>query len=186
MRRAKRIFLCLTIICVILSHANAEVGFLSEGESDLDRILASYDKKEIALSDQLQVIQNNVNFRKAPGGDVLGRLRCGTVLECLEETQYKGQLWYHARSSELGEGYVLCSFAKPVWNNLDYWPSFDSGNVISDKESSLRWTFLVEEDEDLIEVPNTYDSSHIIRYFIILTVSLLGIIIILLQQKKKA
>ena len=60
------------------------------------------------------------------------------------------------------------------------------GNVISDKESSLRWTFLVEEDEDLIEVPNTYDSSHIIRYFIILTVSLLGIIIILLQQKKKA
>ena len=132
MRRAKRIFLCLTIICVILSHANAEVGFLSEGESDLDRILASYDEKEIALSDQLQVIQNNVNFRKAPGGDVLGRLRGGTVLECLEETQYKGQLWYHARSSELGEGYVLCSFAKPVWNNLDYWPSFDSGNVISD------------------------------------------------------
>ena len=109
MRRAKRIFLCITIICVMLSHANAEVGFLT-GESELDRILMSYICKEIALSDQLQIIRNNVNFRKAPGGDVLGRLHGGTVLECLEETQYKGQLWYHARSA-------VCSFLPIGWGH---------------------------------------------------------------------
>lgn len=57
------------------------------------------------------------------------------------------------------------------------------GNVISDKESSLRWTFLVEEDEDLIEVPNTYDSSHIINYSIILGLSLLGLILLITNKK---
>lgn len=57
------------------------------------------------------------------------------------------------------------------------------GNVISDKESYLRWTFLVEEDEDLIEVPNTYDSSHIINYSIILGLSLLGLILLITNKK---
>ena len=123
---------CLIIICAVFSCSNAELGFLAEGNTDLESILTYYAAKEITLSDQLQVIQNNVNFRKAPGGDVLGRLQGGTILDCLDETQYKGELWYHARSAEYGEGYVICSFVKPIWDNLDYWPSFESGNVISD------------------------------------------------------
>ena len=132
MRRVMIILFCLTIICAAVSCSNAEPGFLDEGNTDFENILAFYDGKEITLSDRLQIIQNNVNFRKTPGGEVLGRLQGGTVLDCLDERQHKGELWYHARSAEYGEGYVICSFAKPVWDDLDYWPSFDSGNIISD------------------------------------------------------
>ena len=53
-------------------------------------------------------------------------------MECLDETQYKGELWYHARSAEYGEGYVICTFAKPVWNNMDWRSSSETADVISD------------------------------------------------------
>ncbi len=132
MRREWVVFLCLTILCAMFSCAEAEPGFSAEGKTEFESLLAIYDGKEIELSDQLQIIQNNVNFRKTPGGEVLGCLQGGAILECLEETQYKGALWYRARSAEYGEGYVICSFAKPVWDGLNYWPSFESGHVISD------------------------------------------------------
>ncbi len=134
-RRSGLIFPVLVLIAVLLlssTIANAEPGFTSERKDSFEAILSYYDGREITLSDRLQIIQNNVNFRKAPGGDVLGRLQGGTILECLDEIQYKSNLWYYARSAEYGEGYVICSFAKPLWDDLNYWPSFDSGNVISD------------------------------------------------------
>ena len=131
MRRTIAAILFLLLFCTVGSVAEAGSGFSAEKDA-FEEIYSHYAGKETVLSDQLQIIANNVNFRKTPGGDVLGRLQGGTVLECLEETQYKGKLWYHARSAAYGEGYVLCSFAKPVWDHLDYWPSFDSGNVLSD------------------------------------------------------
>ena len=134
-KRSGLIFTVITLIAVLLLSSTityAESGLSFERKDSFEDILSYYDGKEIALSERLQIIQNNVNFRKAPGGDVLGRLQGGTILECLDETQYKGGLWYYARSAEYGEGYVICSFAKPIWDNLNYWPSFDSGNIISD------------------------------------------------------
>ena len=132
MRRIIAILLFIIIFSTAVAITNAESGFPSERKDSFEDILSYYDGKEITLSDQLQIIQDNVNFRKTPGGEVLGRLQGGTVLDCLDETQHKGDLWYHARSAEYGEGYVICSFAKPIWDNLNYWPSFDSGNIISD------------------------------------------------------
>ena len=134
-KRSGLIFTVITLIAVLLLSSTityAESGLSFERKDSFEDILSYYDGKEIALSERLQIIQNNVNFRRAPGGDVLGRLQGGTILECLDETQYKGELWYYARSAEYGEGYVICSFAKPIWDNLNYWPSFDSGNIISD------------------------------------------------------
>ena len=132
MRRIMAALLIIVMIGTAAVPACAESASPSERRDSLEDILSYYEGKEMVLSDQLQVIQDNVNFRKAPGGDVLGRLQGGTILECLDETQYKGELWYHARSAEYGEGYVVCSFAKPVWDDLDDEALPDSGDVISD------------------------------------------------------
>ena len=106
-KRSGLIFTVITLIAVLLLSSTityAESGLSFERKDSFEDILSYYDGKEIALSERLQIIQNNVNFRKAPGGDVLGRLQGGTILECLDETQYKGELWYYARSAEYGEG----------------------------------------------------------------------------------
>ena len=131
MRKRIVTFLSLAMMCLITAGSFAET-VLPYGQSQLDGILASYAGKEIVLSDQLQIVRNDVNFRETPGGKVLGRLQGSTVLECLDETQYQGELWYHVRSAEYGEGYVICTFAKPVWNNMSWWPLPETEDVVSD------------------------------------------------------
>ena len=131
MKEKAAAFLCLIIACFVMVTSNAET-VMPYGQSLLDSILTDCAGKEGVLSDQLQIVQNGVNFREAPGGKVLGRLQGGTVLDCLDEMQYKGELWYHARSAEYGEGYVVCTFAKPIWNNMDWWPLPETEDVVSD------------------------------------------------------
>ena len=103
-----------------------------DGSTLLESILTAYEGRETVLSDQIEIVWHDVNFRKSPGGEVLGRLQGGDILDCIDEMQYKGELWYHARSSRYGEGYVICTFAKPLWNNLVYWPLNDDEDIISD------------------------------------------------------
>ena len=131
MKKIIAAFLFLTLTCLIAAGSFAET-VLPYGRSQLEDILASYAGRDFVLSDQLQVVQNDVNFREAPGGKVLSRLQGGTVLDFLDETQYKGELWYRARSAEYGEGYVSSTFAKPLWNRMDWWPLPETGDVVSD------------------------------------------------------
>ena len=132
MRRVFAAIAVFMLACssILLSVSNAENSIIRE--NTLEEILTSYDEDQVVLSNQLQIVQNDVNFRDAPNGKVLGRLQGGIILECLEETQYKGELWYCARSAEYGEGYVVGTFAKPVWNNMNWWSLSDTGNVITD------------------------------------------------------
>lgn len=130
MRKRIVTFLSLAILCFITVGSFAETA-LPYGQSQLDEILVSYAGKEIVLSDQLQVVHNDVNFRETPGGKVLGRLQGGDLLECMYELQYKGELWYCARSAEYGEGFVIGTYAKPVWNNMNWWPLSETEDVIS-------------------------------------------------------
>ena len=124
--------LMLILAAFFLITSNAETA-PPNGQPQLEDILMSYAERETILSGQLQIMQNAVNFREAPGGKVLGRLQGGTILECLDETQYRGELWYHARSDEYGEGYVAGTFAKPVWNNMNWWQTREeTGDVVSD------------------------------------------------------
>ena len=131
MRKRIVTFLSLAVLCFITAGSFADT-VLPYGQSQLDEILVSYAGKKTKLSDQLQIVQNNVNYRETPGGKVLGRLQDGTVLECLDEIQYQGELWYHTRSAEYGEGYVICTFAKPVWNNMNWWTMPETENIVSD------------------------------------------------------
>ena len=129
----KKIMLCLLLALVFFTGAASCAEFPAQGgQAQLDEILLSYAEKEIILSDKLQIVQNEVNFRESPGGKVLGRLQGGTVLDCLDETQYREELWYHARSAEYGEGYVMCTFARPVWNNMNWWPLSEAADIVSD------------------------------------------------------
>ena len=131
MRKKTATLMCLVMACFIMASSHAET-VMPYGQSLPESILAAYAGKEAVLSGQLQIVQEGVNFREAPGGKVLGRLRGGTVLDCLDEIQYKGELWYHARSAEYGEGYVICTFAKPVWNNMNWQPASETEDVVSD------------------------------------------------------
>ena len=130
MRKWVAAFLSAFMLTWMFLSVKAET-VIPDGMLMLENIIASYSETEAVLSDQLLVVQNEVNFRTAPGGKVLGRLQEGDLLDCLDEIQYKGDLWYFARSAEYGEGYVICTFAKPVWNN-QIRPLSDPRHVVTD------------------------------------------------------
>lgn len=129
MKKITAIFLLMVMLCSLMG-VYAESA--NDGIAELNEIFASYEGKEIVLSDELQIVHNQVNFRKAPGGKVLGRLQGGDLLKFLNETQYKDALWYHAYSEKYGEGYVLAVYAKPVWNGQNDWEAMEEGKSISD------------------------------------------------------
>ena len=86
MGKKKTVFLLLIFTCLIIMTSYSET-VMSYAESQLENILTAYAGKEASLSDQLQIVQNDVNFREAPGGKALGRLQGGTILDCLDEIQ---------------------------------------------------------------------------------------------------
>ena len=128
MKRKPIICGILIILCMLISVGNAENHV--DGKVLLEEILSSYSAENVALSRQVQIVHSAVNFRKSPGGEVLASLHGGEILECLDEEQYKGDLWYHARSEQYGDGYVIGTYAKPVWNNQSYWPLSEPENMI--------------------------------------------------------
>jgi len=115
MKRKPIICGILAIFCMLISVGNAEK--LVDGKALLEEILSSYSPGNVVLSHQVQIIHSAVNFRESPGGKVIASLQGGELLECLDEEQYKGNLWYHAQSEQYGDGYVIGTYAKPVWNN---------------------------------------------------------------------
>lgn len=135
MKRKAAFCFCLAILCLLISVSNADNA--ADGRTMLEEILRSYSADETVLSNQLQVLHSDVNFRESPGGNVLGRLQRGDLLECIEEEQYKGELWYHARSELYGEGYVIGTYAKPVWNNQLHWPLSEPEDVISVSDNMI-------------------------------------------------
>ncbi len=71
----------------------------------------------VAEAAEVEIVYNNVNFRKAPGGQVICRFAGGEVLTALEEVWEKNQLWYRAVSDAHGEGYVSAVYARPVYQD---------------------------------------------------------------------
>lgn len=67
-----------------------------------------------ACATDLEIVYQNVNFRGSPGGSVIGRFDGGEILTALDETWANDQLWYHAHSETLGDGYVSGEYARPV------------------------------------------------------------------------
>ena len=62
---------------------------------------------------------------------MITRIQGGEVLECLGETWYKENMWYHAYSEQYGDGYIQGTLAKPVWNNEYYWQRMSPDDEIS-------------------------------------------------------
>jgi len=156
MKKGFALFHCLIILCMVFTGAYAE-------GSSLDEILLCYEGKEITLSNQLQIVQNNVNFRNAPGGEILGRLQGGTILECLDEIQYQEKLWYHARSDEFGEGYVDATFAKPLWDNLSWWPLSPSEDVFSDNMALFSCWFGTYQLDHGLSIIETFGNDRLLN-----------------------
>ena len=129
MKRKPIICGILAIFCMLISVGNAEK--LVDAKALLEEILSSYSPENVVLSHQVQIIHSAVNFRESPGGKVIASLQGGELLECLDEEQYKGNLWYHAQSEQYGDGYVIGTYAKPVWNNQTYWPLSEPEDIIS-------------------------------------------------------
>ena len=57
------------------------------------------------------------------------------------------------------------------------------GNEINDFTKEFKMTFYVEDGEELVEVPKTYDS--VIKYFILLGIALCLFIISIFMKKKQ-
>lgn len=57
-------------------------------------------------------------------------------------------------------------------------------NAIEDLETSLKWTFLIEDNGKIEEVPFTYDNSNLKINIISLILSLIAIIILILKSKQ--
>ena len=58
-------------------------------------------------------------------------------------------------------------------------------NVISDVSSSMKWSFMVEEDGEMVESPLTYDGFNMRLYVSLIIVSLVMIVILLFGFRKR-
>ena len=101
-----------------------------------------------ALATDVEIHYPNVNIRETPGGKPVGRLSGGEVLPAVEETWANGQLWYHVKTEQYGDGYVSGEFARPIYaeerifdpenpTNADY----ITENVAAFYTSLLRWLY---------------------------------------------
>ncbi len=137
----RKLIICgiLAIFCMLISVGNAENHV--DGKAQLEEILSSYSAENVALSHQVQIVHSAVNFREAPEGKVISSLDGGEILECLDEEQYKGALWYHARSERYGDGYVISTYAKPIWNNQNYWPLSEPEDTISVSDNMYLFAY---------------------------------------------
>jgi len=139
MKRRPIIYGILAIFCMMISVGTAEKN--NDGKTLLEKILSSYSAGNVVLSRQVQIVYSAVNFRESPGGKVIASLQGGELLECLDEEQYKGNLWYHARSEQYGDGYVIGTYAKPVWNNQSYWPLSEPEDIISVSDNMYLFAY---------------------------------------------
>ena len=137
----RRLMICgiLIIFCMLVAIGNAE-NYVS-GKDLLEKLLSSYSTGNVVLSHQVQIVHSAVNFRESPGGKVIASLQGGELLECLDEEQYKGDLWYHARSEQYGDGYVISTYAKPIWNNQNYWPLSEPEDTISVSDNMYLFAY---------------------------------------------
>ena len=137
----RRLMICgiLIIFCMLVAIGNAE-NYVS-GKDLLEKLLSSYSTGNVVLSHQVQIVHSAMNFRESPGGKVIASLNGGEILECLDEEQYKGDLWYHARSEQYGDGYVIATYAKPVWNNQTYWPLSEPEDTISVSDNMYLFAY---------------------------------------------
>ncbi len=137
----RRTIICgiLIILCMLTSVGNAEKYV--DGKTLLEEILSSYSAGNVVLSRQVQIVHSAVNFRESPGGKVIASLQGGELLECLEEEQYRGALWYHARSERYGDGYVIGTYAKPIWNNQSYWPLSEPEDTVSVSDNMYLFAY---------------------------------------------
>ena len=139
MKRKNIVYGILIILCMAISIGNAEKYV--DRKALLEEILSSYSDDSVVLSRQVQIIHSAVNFRESPGGKVIASLNGGEILECLDEEQYKGDLWYHARSEQYGDGYVIGTYAKPMWNNQTYWPLSEPEDTISVSDNMYLFAY---------------------------------------------
>ena len=139
----RRLMICgiLIIFCMLVAIGNAE-NYVS-GKDLLEKLLSSYSTGNVVLSHQVQIVHSAVNFRESPGGKVIASLNGGEILECLDEEQYKGDLWYHARSEQYGDGYVIGTYAKPMWNNQTYWPLSEPEDIISVSDNMYLFAYWI-------------------------------------------
>ena len=137
----RKLIICgiLAIFCILMSVGNAENHV--DGKVLLEKVLSSYSADNAVLSCQIQIVHSAVNFRESPGGKVIASLQGGELLECLDEEQYKGNLWYHARSEQYGDGYVIGTYAKPIWNNQTYWPLSEPEDTISVSDNMYLFAY---------------------------------------------
>ena len=112
-----------------------------DGKALLEEILSSYSGGNAVLSRQVQIVHSAVNFRESPGGKVKASLQGGEILECLDEEQYRGELWYHARSEQYGDGYVTGTYAKPIWNDQKYWPPSESEDTVAVSDNMYLFAY---------------------------------------------
>ncbi len=66
MKRNLRILLLMVVVLMIVTAAGTAEGNSAE-KMTLDQILLKYENEEVVLSDRLQIVQNNVNFRETSG-----------------------------------------------------------------------------------------------------------------------
>ena len=68
-----------------------------------------------ANSGYIRLIKGGVNLRKAPDGDVVGRLARGTVLPYFGTAAYNKQTWYYVYSSDASQyGYIMGTMTEVV------------------------------------------------------------------------
>lgn len=104
-----------------------------------------------ALATDVEIHYPNVNIRKTPAGESIGRFEGGEVLPALDETWAENQLWYHVQTEQYGDGYVSGEFARPVYGDERVFdpdnptsPKCMTENVTNFYISLFRWLYVYD------------------------------------------
>ena len=120
-RKTWRVLVATTLqhpVCVIYLDAKTGeyLGAMISREYSDQMLLDNPEKLELAAADgaMVEILDNQVNFRTEPNGEVIARLSKGDALTLLGEKRHGLNLWYCVSSPRYGTGYVSAHFAQII------------------------------------------------------------------------
>lgn len=107
-------------VCIVYIDAltGEYLGVQVSREYNDQALLDNPDMLDLAVSGeaQVEILDNRVNFRTEPKGEVITRLDKGDTLTLLGEKRHGMHLWYCVSSPDHGTGYVDAHFAQIIHN----------------------------------------------------------------------
>lgn len=167
-----------TIPTIYYNGQNKEIVFLNMKDQDMFTELKELmpgDKKEQEVLFKADNIKKNTKIFLSLGNncdkEILQYIK---IYEDEKETVISNE--YAPIANLFNDGEIKLKIVVDIPN--------ECGNEIKDFKCDMEWNILIQEENDeLINVPNTYDENNIILYIIIIIISIIVMIYSIIELK---